>query len=72
MDNFAIHWHNQALLNRIKSAKPKVDTNIRTAIKRIQDNGRHKHRAQQNTEILQKNQEFMHKLADIYGRKSQY
>lgn len=71
MDNFAIDRHNKVLMNRIKSAKPKVDTNIR-AVQRIHDNGRNIQQTQQQMEIAQKNQQFVQKLAEIYGRKSQY
>lgn len=71
MDNFAIDWHNKVLLNRIKSVKPKVDTNIK-AIKHILDSGRSRQRTQQQMEIEQKNDQMAQKLAEIYGHKSQH
>lgn len=71
MDNFTVDWHNKVLLNRIKNAKPKVDTNAK-AIKRILDNERSTQRTQQQMEIEQKNEEMVQKLAEIYGRKSLY
>lgn len=72
MDNFAINWQNRALMNRIKSAKPKVDTNLKLLTLRTQDNDRTEQRTQQQMQIMQKNEEFVQKLADIYGRKNQY
>lgn len=69
MDNFAVDWHNKALLNRIKNAKPKIDTNAK-AIKRTPDNGRSGQRTQQQMEIEQQNKAMVQKFVEIYGRNT--
>lgn len=71
MDDFAIDWHNKVLLNRIKSAKPKIDT--KSMQKHIHpDDRRNRQRTQQQMEIKQKNEQMANKLAEIYARKSRY
>lgn len=68
LDRFAIDWHNKVLLNRIKSAKPKVHTNI--TVKCILNSGRRKQRTQQQIDIERKNDQMTKKLTEIYGRSS--
>lgn len=71
MDSLAIDWHNKVLLNRIKNAKPKVNTNAKT-MERTVNNGRWRQLTRQQMEIEQKNQALAQKLAEIYGRTSQH
>lgn len=66
-----MEWHNKMLLNRIKSAKSKINTNTKT-VKCLMDTERSRHRIQQQLEIDNENEQIAQKLAKIYGRKSRY
>lgn len=72
MDGLAIDWHNKILLNRIRNAKPKVDTNTKVLKRTTVHNERSTQRSHQQMEVEEKNKAMAQKLAEIYGRKSQH